>query len=122
PKRFSLTPATTRPDFHRSLSHILQEGGGGGGGVVVACAEWRKGQFNALTALLRAGVERSRPFRPGRGREGEGVRYCRLGPRSALGSRHSLRYFRDGAPSRMTRRRKSRLCRVRYRLRWFMPR
>ena len=43
--------------------------------VVVACAEWRKGRFNALTAikaLLRAGIGRSRPFRPGRGREGEG--------------------------------------------------
>ena len=88
--------------------------------VVVACAEWRKGRFNALTAikaLLRAGIGRSRPeVEVARER---GVRYCRLGPRSALGSRHSLRYFRDGAPSRMS---DDRICRLRYRLRWFMPR
>jgi hypothetical protein len=82
--------------------------------VVVVCAEWRKGRFNALTAIKA--LLRSRPFGPGGAREGEGVRYCRLGPRPALGSRDSLRYFRDGAPSRMTQRRKSRLWRVRYRL------
>jgi hypothetical protein len=56
--------------------------------VVVACAEWRKGRFNALTAikaLLRAGIERSRPFRPGRGREGEGGTV--LSPRTAVSAR-----------------------------------
>jgi hypothetical protein len=51
--------------------------------VVLVCAEWRKGRFNALTAIKA--LLRSRPFRPGGGREGEGGTV--LSPRTAVSAR-----------------------------------